>query len=92
MVEIAVETAVWHHRRIDQQGLQSMALGKVRRIVAAKRAADQQRSPKLGQTGLELPNGLTRVVMQGGNPQTLGLAESLQRRRQMARLLRAGSC
>ena len=65
-----------------------MALGEVRRIVAAKRAADQQRSPKLGQTGLELPNGLTRVVMQGGNPQTLGLAESLQRRRQLARLLR----
>ncbi len=65
-----------------------MALGQVRRIVAAKRAADQQRPAELGQACFELGDGLTRMMVQRGDPQAFGHAQFLQRSGQLAGLLR----
>lgn len=72
--EVTVETAVRCHGRVDEQSLQAMALGEVGRIVAAKRAADQQRAPELGEAGFELDEGLAWMMMQCRNPQSISQA------------------
>jgi hypothetical protein len=46
--QVTVEHPVRADRRVDQQGLEAMALGQVGRIVAAERAADQQWPPQFG--------------------------------------------
>src|SRR5690606_17906949 len=85
--KVAIETAMGRNGRIDQQRLQSMALGKVRRIVAAERTADQQWPTQFGELCLELDDGLPRMVMQRRHPQSIRHADTLQRRTQLAGFL-----
>jgi hypothetical protein len=86
--EIAIETAMRRHGRIDQQGLQPVAFGEMGCIVSAEGAADQQWPPQLGDGLLELRNRLTGVMMQRRHLQRGGQAQATQRRRQLAGLLR----
>ncbi|MNZ33808.1 hypothetical protein D3C78_511670 [compost metagenome] len=67
--QVAVEQFVRGDRRVDQQGLEAVALGQMGGIVAAERTADQQGRPQFGDGGFELCNGLARVMVQGGYAQ-----------------------
>ncbi|MNT48606.1 hypothetical protein D3C72_1853960 [compost metagenome] len=88
--ETPVEQPVRGHRRIDQHGLQAVALGQVGRIVAAQGAADQHWAAQLGDGRFELANGLARMVVQGRHPQALGKPQALHERTELARLVRRG--
>src|SRR5690606_6102499 len=75
-------------RWIDQQSLEPVTLGKVRRIVAAERTADQHGTSHLGDGRLKLGNGLARMMMQRRHLQPRAHPDTLQRSRQLARLVR----
>src|SRR5690606_21833580 len=68
--------------------LEPVTFGKVRRIVAAERTADQHRTPQLGNGRLPLGNGLSRMMMQSRHPQSGSHPDTFQRSRQLTRLAR----
>ncbi|MNO86237.1 hypothetical protein D3C76_776310 [compost metagenome] len=72
----SIEHPVWTDSGVDQQGFQAMALGQVRRIVAAERAADQQWPPERSNRLLQLTDGLAGMVMQGWHTQLVDQAQA----------------
>jgi len=89
--QIAVEHPVRADGRVDQQGLEAVLTGQPCRIVAAERAAYQQWATQLTDCGLQLGDGLTRMMMQGRHAQLIAKAHALHHRYQLRGLLGLGS-
>ncbi|MNM52388.1 hypothetical protein D3C81_634660 [compost metagenome] len=84
----SVEHPVRTDGRVDQQGFQAMALGQVSRIVAAERAADQQRPTELGDRLFQLTDGLTGMMMQCRYTQLVAQAQTVHHFAQLSGLFR----
>ncbi|MNQ92267.1 hypothetical protein D3C85_1076860 [compost metagenome] len=89
--QVTVEQLVGTDGRVDQQGLEAMALGQVSGIVAAERAADQQRPAQFTDRFFQLHQGLAGMVVQRRDLQLLGQPQVLHGTDQLAGLARGWS-
>lgn len=84
--QVTVEMLVRGYRRVDQKGLEAMAIGQMGGIVAAERTAHQQWRTQFGDGRFELDHGLPWMVVQGRHSQLVGQAELLHDCLQLTRL------